>query len=55
MYKQIRVGTTGEIDTKCIEKTVNGIKYYIPFDSENTDYQEFLKWKADGGVPEEAD
>ena len=28
---------------------------YIPKDETNTDYQEFLKWKADGGVPEEAD
>ena len=27
----------------------------IPIDEANTDYQEFLKWKADGGVPEEAD
>ena len=27
----------------------------IPLDEANTDYQEFLQWKADGGVPEEAD
>jgi len=27
----------------------------IPKSTENTDYQEFLQWKADGGVPEEAD
>ena len=27
----------------------------IPFDPANTDYQEFLQWKADGGVPEDAD
>ena len=27
----------------------------IPFDEANTDYQEFLQWKADGGVPEEVD
>ena len=27
----------------------------IPKDEANTDYQEFLQWKADGGVPEEAD
>ncbi len=27
----------------------------IPVDEANTDYQEYLKWKADGGVPEEAD
>ena len=30
-------------------------KASIPIDEANTDYQEFLQWKADGGVPEEAD
>ena len=44
MYKQIRIGSTGEINTKCIEKTVDGIKYYIPFDPDNIDYQEYLEW-----------
>jgi hypothetical protein len=24
---------------------------FIPFDPDNTDYQEYLKWLADGGVP----
>jgi hypothetical protein len=28
---------------------------FIPFDSDNTDYQEYLKWVAEGGVPEPAD
>ena len=56
MYKQIKIGSTGEINTNCIEKTVDGIKYYIPFDEANTDYQEYLKWKAiDGNEPEAAD
>lgn len=27
----------------------------IPLDEDNTDYQEYLEWVADGGVPEEAD
>lgn len=27
----------------------------IPCNPENTDYQEYLEWLADGGVPEEAD
>ena len=28
---------------------------FIPLDESNTDYQEYLKWVEDGGVPEEAD
>ena len=28
---------------------------YIPFDEENTDYQEYLEWVAKGNTPEEAD
>jgi hypothetical protein len=27
----------------------------IPFSEANTDYQEYLKWVAEGGVPEPAD
>ena len=39
-----------------IEKTAeDGSTWSIPFDEANTDYQEFLQWKADGGVPEKAD
>ena len=27
----------------------------VPFDEDNTDYQEYLKWLAEGNEPEPAD
>ena len=28
---------------------------HIPFDPDNTDYQEYLEWVAEGNTPEEAE
>jgi hypothetical protein len=33
----------------------NGSITSIPFDPANTDYQAYLKWLEEGGVPEPAD
>ncbi len=43
----------GNIQT--VIKTVDGVNYFIPFDSENTMYQEYLEWVAEGNTAEPAD
>jgi hypothetical protein len=51
MYKLIKNIMTGE--TKVVKNLDNNI--YIPFDPDNTDYQEYLKWVAEGNEPLPAD
>ena len=38
-----------------VNATIDGVKYSVPMDEENTHYQEILKWVADGNTIEEAD
>jgi len=51
MYKIILDKKTGK--PACIE--VVGKNLFIPFDKANTDYQEYLKWVAEGNEPLPAD
>ena len=47
---------TDSSNTQFIKKTdEKGKQYGIPFDPANTDYQAFLRWCDEGGVPEPAD
>lgn len=51
LYKDDKDGAIPAIQATKEDGTV----WSVPFDEANTDYQEFLQWKADGGVPEKAD
>ena len=51
MYKQCKNGF-GEL-CNCIIRLEDGV--FIPFDTANTDYQEYLEWVAEGNTPEAAD
>lgn len=38
-----------------IKTNEEGRESFIPFDLANTDYQQYLKWLEEGGVPTPAD
>jgi len=52
MYKKI-INMLGNIEENMIKRTSDNV--FIPFDPDNKDYQEYLKWLAEGNTPEEAD
>jgi hypothetical protein len=49
MYKQIKID--GRI-INAVQRLTDTA--FIPFDSDNSDYQEYLKWVAAGNTPEPA-
>jgi hypothetical protein len=49
MYKQYINQITGETYNYGIIRTMDNA--CIPFDPDNTDYQEYLKWIAEGNQP----
>ena len=52
MYQQIKPMFEGQ-SSHCIKRIADSV--FIPFDEANTDYQEYLKWLAEGNTPEPAD
>jgi hypothetical protein len=52
MYKLTKNTMTNQLANQIIRTTDNAC---IPFDPANTDYQEYLKWIAEGNTPTPAD
>jgi len=52
MYKKLLDMNGTESTTTILRKSDNAV---IPFDNNNTDYQEYLAWVAEGNTPEEAE
>jgi len=48
MYKLIK-NFKGEVSGACKEE--NGVMLSFPFNPDNTDYQAYLKWVAEGNTP----
>ena len=53
MYKQIKNDIN--VVTTAVKKIENGVVTNIPPNPDNTDYQAYLKWVAEGNTPEPAD
>jgi len=41
--------------TSSVLRTKDGVTCQIPFDADNTDYQEYLEWVAEGNTPDPAE
>ena len=55
-YQKIKLLDGGEQED-CIKRISDVAPFFsfIPFAEGNTDYQEYLKWLAEGNTPESAD
>jgi len=51
MYKSTPI-PFGQTEPSCVIRTSDGAA--IPFDPDNTDYQEYLRWLKAGNTPEPA-
>jgi hypothetical protein len=49
MYKLLPIDIETNKPAQCVIRTTDGA--CIPFNEANTDYQEYLKWVAEGNTP----
>ena len=55
-YKLVKSFQDDSIEGGCIQFTrPDGSKLMIPYCNDNTDYQEYLAWVAEGNTPDPAD
>jgi len=52
MYQKLNGPMTGT-EAQCIKRLSDNA--FIPFDQQNTDYQAYLAWLAEGNTPEPAE
>jgi hypothetical protein len=53
MYKLVKNDSLTGKEAKTIFRTIDDT--FIPFDEQNSDYQSYLKWVAEGNTPLPAD
>jgi hypothetical protein len=53
MYKLIETTTLSGQEIRNIKRIADNA--FIPFDQDNTDYKEYLKWLEEGNQPEPAE
>jgi hypothetical protein len=53
MYKLVKITSLISCEPHGVRRISDGA--FIPFDSSNTDYQEYLKWLDEGNTPLPAD
>ena len=51
-YKKQKTVRDGEVANNILRIEDNA---FIPFDNNNTDYQDYLAWVAEGNTPQEAE
>jgi len=55
LYKLVSDPNQPGVEKVVVKNSGNGYATYIPFDSDNTDYQEYLAWVAAGNTADAAD